>query len=408
MKELWVFSFLMLFAVGAEAQNTFPSSGNVGIGTTSPSRSLEVGSGIPSSVDTTNITIAGQGGIAAANSSGRALFLNMTDTPFSGEAEMGAYNYSQSTWIPLHINGSKIILGDPSRGGGNIGIGTASPTQALSVNGSISTGGPGTGVYLRDATTDGNRNTNVTPLLLHEGLTSGNPAIGWGLHLGAIPWTWGQDPIYYHAGIHIFLTVNGNSPEAEAMRITPDGKMGLGTSGPGAKLEVNGNVKLTSGSGASITFADGTTQSTAWSGTLCGGDYAESVDVTGVRSQYEPGDVMVIDSTHPGNFLKSSMPYSRLVAGIYSTKPGMIGRRQTSDPKASSNEIPMAMVGIVPTKVTTENGSIEVGDLMVTSSLPGYAMKGSEGAIRTGSVIGKALGSIYSGTGVVEVLVSLQ
>lgn len=39
------------------------------------------------------------------------------------------------------------------------------------------------------------------------------------------------------------------------------------------------------------------------------------------------------------------------------------------------SEVPLAVVGIVPCKVTTENGPILVGDLLVTSSTPGYAMK---------------------------------
>ena len=46
--------------------------------------------------------------------------------------------------------------------------------------------------------------------------------------------------------------------------------------------------------------------------------------------------------------MKVVQPYSTLVAGIYSTKPGMVGRRQTTDPKISNTEVPMAMVGVVP------------------------------------------------------------
>jgi hypothetical protein len=106
------------------------------------------------------------------------------------------------------------------------------------------------------------------------------------------------------------------------------GNVGIGTTTPGAKLEVNGNVLLTAGSGASMTYPDGTVQSTAWNGVLSGGDYAESVNVSGGREEYEPGDVLVIDPASEGNFLKSSAPYSTAVTGIYSTKPGVVGRRQ--------------------------------------------------------------------------------
>jgi hypothetical protein len=184
------------------------------------------------------------------------------------------------------------------------------------------------------------------------------------------------------------------------------GNVGIGTTTPGAKLEVDGNLKLTGGSGASITFQDGTTQSTAFTGTTCGGDFAESVDVSGIRAKYEPGDVLVIDPNAPGRFLKSAEAYSTAVLGIYSTKPGTVGRRQAT-PK-SPDEVPMAMVGIVPTKVSAENGAIKPGDLLVTASIPGYAMKGTDRLRMLGAVIGKALGTWDTGTGVIEVGVTLQ
>jgi hypothetical protein len=179
------------------------------------------------------------------------------------------------------------------------------------------------------------------------------------------------------------------------------GNVGIGTSAPSAKLEVSGTVKLNAAA-----FPDGSTQQTAWTGVLCGGDYAETVDVTGKKVQYEPGDVLVIDSEND-SFAKSNEPYATSVAGIYSTKPGVVGRRSTDAAKAK-DEIPMAMVGIVPTKVSAENGPIRRGDLLVTSSTPGYAMKGTDRSRITGAIVGKALGKLDAGSGVMDVLVSLQ
>lgn len=103
-----------------------------------------------------------------------------------------------------------------------------------------------------------------------------------------------------------------------------NGQIGVGTMSPSAKLEVDGNLKLTQGSGGSITFADGTVQSTAYTGVACGGDFAESVDVTGDRKQFSPGDVLVADPNHAGSFLKSSTAYSTAVLGVFSTKPGFV------------------------------------------------------------------------------------
>jgi hypothetical protein len=68
----------------------------------------------------------------------------------------------------------------------------------------------------------------------------------------------------------------------------------------------------------------------------------------------------------------------------------------------------MAVVGIVPAKVSAENGPIKVGDLLVTSSTPGYAMKGTDRSRLVGAVVGKAMARLDSGKGVIEVLVTLQ
>jgi hypothetical protein len=184
-----------------------------------------------------------------------------------------------------------------------------------------------------------------------------------------------------------------------AFVVAPSGNVGIGTTSPGAKLEVNGGLRFTAD-------PSGTVQTTAWTGTLCGGDYAESVDVTGNRTNYVPGDVLVLDADNPGKMLKSVEAYSTAVSGIYSTKPGTVGRRQTT-PK-SSDEVPMAVVGIVPAKVSAENGPIKVGDLLVTSSTSGYAMKGTDRGRMLGAIVGKAMAKLDSGTGVIEVLVTLQ
>jgi hypothetical protein len=65
-------------------------------------------------------------------------------------------------------------------------------------------------------------------------------------------------------------------------------------------------------------------------------------------------------------------------------------------------------MGIVPVKVITQNGPIERGDLLVSSSIPGDAMKGTDRDRLVGAVIGKALAPLKSGSGVIEVLLALQ
>jgi hypothetical protein len=198
----------------------------------------------------------------------------------------------------------------------------------------------------------------------------------------------------------------GNSVDLTALSIQPGtGSVGIGTTSPSQLLEVNGNAQVDGG----IYFAGDPThtpQTTPWTGVLCGGDYAEDMRASGSKEKYEPGDVLVLALDDSSDVQKSAEPYSTMVAGIFATKPGLLGRRALVD--HSTANIPMAMVGVVPTKVSAENGPIHKGDLLVTSSTAGYAMKGTDRGRLVGAVIGKAMGSLDSGKGVIEALVTLQ
>ncbi|MCU1320807.1 MAG: hypothetical protein JWM43_456 [Acidobacteriaceae bacterium] len=353
-------------------------NGNVGIGTANPLVNLDI-NGIVRVAGSTTPTVTSQGGYLGWN----ALTGDTGETDFINNQGYGTGGFAFFNTPPSGSPKTTLMF---LTGSGNLGVGTTTPNYPLTFghNSSFNQNFTGSDSVLSTIAFQNNYGglfTNAT--------------------VAAV-----QPPGYYgDAAALTFSTAIGGLNER--MRILPEGLVGIGTKTPSALLEVAGTVKL-SGGGSFITFSDGSVQSVAWTGSLCGGDYAESVDVSGSRTDYEPGDVLVLDPAHPGSFLKSNRRYSRLVAGIYSTKPGVVGRRQATDPKLSVSEVPMAMVGIVPTKVTSENGPIEVGDLLVSSSLPAHAMKGSDDSMKTGTVIGKALGSLSTGTGVIEVLVSLQ
>jgi hypothetical protein len=137
-----------------------------------------------------------------------------------------------------------------------------------------------------------------------------------------------------------------------------------------------------------------------------GVDYAESVAVTGERVGYTPGDVMAIDEKATDGFSLSRTAYSTLVAGVYSTQPGMLASTHPMEPEKFAAEVPLAMFGIVPCKVSAENGAISRGDLLVSAATPGYAMKGTDKSKMLGAIIGKALDPLPQGTGVIRVLLS--
>jgi hypothetical protein len=116
-----------------------------------------------------------------------------------------------------------------------------------------------------------------------------------------------------------------------------------------------------------------------------------------------PGDVLIIGPD--GKLARSTQAYQISVAGVYSTEPGFVGGQPMEGQVEGA--IPLAIVGIVPVKVTAENGPIQPGDLLVASSTPGHAMRAGSNPPQ-GSVIGKALEGLAAGTGTIKMLATLQ
>ena len=106
--------------------------------------------------------------------------------------------------------------------------------------------------------------------------------------------------------------------------------------------------------------------------------------------------------------LASSKSYDTKVAGVISAQPG-ISLGQGGDGK-----LLVATTGRVKVRVDATRAPIKVGDLLVTSDIEGVAMKsipvdlGGTQIHRHGTIIGKALEPLASGTGEILVLLSLQ
>ena len=162
--------------------------------------------------------------------------------------------------------------------------------------------------------------------------------------------------------------------------------------------------------------------------TTGGADYA---DLLPVAEATEPGDVLVIGPD--GRLIRSTNAYATNVAGVYSTLPAVTGGNAVEDiaegdpdtpmllatlPELMTDveleRVPVALAGVVPCKVSAENGAIQPGDLLVTSNTPGHAMRADPIEVdgvtfyRPGTILGKAMEPLESGTGVILVLVSLQ
>lgn len=99
------------------------------------------------------------------------------------------------------------------------------------------------------------------------------------------------------------------------------------------------------------------------------------------NSPLQAGDVVAIQPDQPAGIDKSNSRYQKNLLGVVSTEPGLI-----LGPK-SENAYAVALTGRIPVKITDENGPIHTGDLLTSSSRPGYAMR----ATAAGPVIGRVL-----------------
>ncbi|HET7896263.1 MAG TPA: hypothetical protein VFL47_01290, partial [Flavisolibacter sp.] len=328
---------------------------------------------------------AGKGYGVYGNSVGGTGVFGNTTTGFGlmGNSVNGTGIYAGSKYG----NAAIIEVTDPGNTKDAVLISNAGQGSALSVSSSTTNAIAATSTYgpaisgNSDNANGVEGSSNATDAVGILGVNTGNGVGAWGVALGS--------------GAAMKATTM--TPGGTAFQAELDGV----TTGTLAVFKTNGsNVARIDQAGRGF-FNGGTTNS--------GADVAEAFSVEGDRKAYEPGDVLVISQSADRTVEKSATPYSTLVTGVYATKPGLVLTEKNAVDDQLDAMVPMGVIGVIPTKVCPEGGAIKRGDLLVTSSLAGVAMKADPEKVKVGQVIGKALQD-YSGPGIekIKVLVSIK
>ena len=194
---------------------------------------------------------------------------------------------------------------------------------------------------------------------------------------------------------------DGSFSDLTPFVVDETGAVGIGTNSPLSRLHLVSDLNIldsdilrldsqVSGVNNSVfrvdfegdVFADGVISAEATAITSGNADIAEEYNVLDDSDQ---GDLVIISEYQ--NIKKANKPYQKELFGIISTAPGF--KLSLKNSEGNLNPKPVALAGRVPVKVSTENGEIEPGDYLTSSSTPGVAMK----ATVPGQVVGKALES---------------
>jgi hypothetical protein len=208
----------------------FQSTGNVGIGTTSPAAKLDVAG----EIRTTGNTLACASGTAGAiryNSSSKAFDYCGGATPawtaFGGSSAAGSSGQVQFNSGGALAGASGLYYASST---GNVGIGTTGPVSTLSVNGGLAVG----------STYAGSNNAGTNNLIV-QGIVG-------------IGTTSPSSTLAVAGGVAIGGTYAGSNAAA-ANNLIVQGATGIGTASPAATLDVVGEIRTT---GNTLACASGT------------------------------------------------------------------------------------------------------------------------------------------------------
>jgi hypothetical protein len=341
---------------GTNINNT--NTGNVGVGTTNPTTTLQVTGSTPGVAPIRvqhTATTNGWSGIEYLNTAGVV-------TAYSGASsttgEFRINNIATGAYLDFMLGQvSKMRIANT----GFVGIGTTTPGTKLD----IGAGSAPRGNYSDVLIGSGGDNAQLELFGPTKSAALTNDETLGGLLLYTNGPTW--NPSFFV----------GNS-----------GNVGVGTTTPTARLDVNGNINVSGNINAK---------------------YQDVAEWVPANKMMPAGTVVVLDPEKNNQVMSSSQPYDTRVAGVVSERPGLtLGEN-------GAGKVLVATTGRVKVKVDATQEGIKIGDLLVTGEHEGVAMKSVPMMIQgrefhsPGTLIGKALEPLEKGkTGEILVLLSLQ
>jgi hypothetical protein len=314
---------------------------------------------------------------------------------------------------------------------GKFGVGNMSPSYDLDVTGDINFSGDlyqngslfsagdnlGNHAATQDLDMDYNDIDNIESIHLKNLNASGSTRIDFvdnigngvcGIQVGNSGWVYGEAMDIFNNRGDISLTSGSddlliyvNDILVDADDINFEGNNG------NTMIKIEANESSTTGAQINLNKYDGTntisidadyngagriiTEELQITG---GADFAESFDISYDNVEVLAGMAVSINTEQAGALTLADTEYDKKVIGIISgandINPGMIMGQKGS---IANGEYPVAITGRVYAYATNINGEIEPGDLLTTSSKPGYLMKVTDKDKAFGSIVGKAMTS---------------